>query len=169
MGFISSRELASKIQLDRNLMTKETPACYRPRYNGTSGSGRQVARGRLATSLEGSKWLIEIEYSRRSAVMIPRYEGWMELPMAGIGLEVKPGNDMTRIQVVCEHQQGLIYVVPAERSWVCSSANLPAHALAGFFREMVALKDPKVEALMQEWGVYYRQLPKDQDDGVTSE
>ena len=28
------------------------------------------------------------------------------------GLEVKPSEDMTRIQAVCEHQRGLIYVVP---------------------------------------------------------
>jgi hypothetical protein len=83
--------------------------------------------------------------------------------MATTGLEVKPGNDMTRIQAVCEHQQGLIYVVPAERSWVCSSEYMSAHALAGFFRELVALKNPSVEALMQEWGVYFRQLPAGQE------
>jgi hypothetical protein len=83
--------------------------------------------------------------------------------MAATGLEVKPGNDMTRIQAVCEHQQGLIYVVPAERSWVCTSEYMPAHALAGFFRELVALKDPRVESLMREWGVYFRQLPPPQE------
>ena len=83
--------------------------------------------------------------------------------MATTGLEVKPGDGMTRIQAVCEHQQGLIYVVPAERSWVCSSEYMPAHALAGFFRELIALKNPNVEALMQDWGVYYRQLPVGQE------
>lgn len=85
------------------------------------------------------------------------------------GLEVKPGNDMTRIQAVCEHQQGLIYVVPAERSWVCSSEYMPAHALAGFFRELVALKNPNVEALMQDWGVYFRQLPAAQEGDTPAE
>ncbi len=75
------------------------------------------------------------------------------------GLEVKPSEDMTRIQVVCEHQRGLIYVVPAERSWVCSAELMPAHALAGFFRELVALKNPAVEDLMKQWGLYFRQLP----------
>ncbi len=78
---------------------------------------------------------------------------------APAGLEVKASEDMTRIRVVCEHQRGLIYVVPAERSWVCSPESMPAHALAGFFRELVALKDPGVETLMKDWGLYYRQLP----------
>ena len=79
------------------------------------------------------------------------------------GLEVRPSEDMTRIQAVCEHQRGLIYVVPAERSWVCTTDSMPAHALAGFFRELVALKSPEVEDLMRQWGLYYRQLPAPQD------
>jgi hypothetical protein len=68
--------------------------------------------------------------------------------MAEFGLSVKPGEDMTRIQVTCPHQSGLIYVVPAERSWVCSSDQVPSDALAEFFRELVALKDPRVQELM---------------------
>ena len=79
------------------------------------------------------------------------------------GLEVKPSEDMTRIQAVCEHQRGLIYVVPGERSWVCTPESMPAHALAGFFRELVALKSPEVEGLMKQWGLYYRLLPAAQD------
>ena len=79
--------------------------------------------------------------------------------MAETGLSIKPSEDMTRIQVTCPHQSGLIYVVPAERSWVCSSELTASHALAGFFRELVALKDSRVQELMQSWGVYYRQLP----------
>lgn len=79
--------------------------------------------------------------------------------MPEFGLTIKPGEDMTRIQVSCPHQSGLLYVVPAERSWVCSGERIPSHALAGFFRELVALKDPRVQELMQSWGVYYRQLP----------
>ena len=79
--------------------------------------------------------------------------------MAEIGLSIKPGEEMTRIQVTCEHQSGLLYVVPAERSWVCSRDHMPAHALAGFFRELAALKDPRVQGLMQSWGIYFRQLP----------
>ena len=61
------------------------------------------------------------------------------------GLDIIPGNDMTRIRAACEHQRGLIYVVPAERSWVCDKEYLPAHALAGFFRELTALDSKEVE------------------------
>jgi len=83
--------------------------------------------------------------------------------MSEFGLNIKPGPDMTRIQATCAHQSGLLYVVPAERSWVCSSEHVPAHALAGFFRELVALKDQRVQELMQLWGIYYRQLPLDSE------
>ena len=79
--------------------------------------------------------------------------------MADTGITVKSGDGMTRVQVTCGHQSGLIYVVPAPRSWVCSEELIPAHALAGFFRELVALKHGPVAELMQEWGIYYRQLP----------
>ena len=85
------------------------------------------------------------------------------------GLDVIPGNDMTRIRAVCEHQRGLIYVVPAERSWVCDGAHLPAHALAGFFRELGALKNPEVQRLMQQWGLYFRELPEEREDPKVGE
>lgn len=77
------------------------------------------------------------------------------------GMSIKPGPDMTRIQLTCPHQSGLLYVVPANRSWVCDPAQVPAHALAGFFRELVNLNDGRVASLMQDWGLYYRQLPLD--------
>ena len=72
---------------------------------------------------------------------------------------ITTGEDMTRIRVSCEHQSGLIYIVPAERSWVCTNNRLPAHAIAGFFRELVALQQPAVSQLMKDWGIYYRELP----------
>ena len=91
--------------------------------------------------------------------------------MADLGMNVTTGDDMTRIQVSCEHQSGLIYIVPAERSWVCSSERMPAHAMAGFFRELAALQQPAVRQLMQDWGVYYRELPiaPAQGDAATEE
>ncbi len=79
--------------------------------------------------------------------------------MAEQGLSIKSGEDMTRIQVTCPHQSGLLYLVPAERSWVCSRELMPAHALAGFFRELLALRESRVAELMQQWGIYYRSLP----------
>ena len=91
--------------------------------------------------------------------------------MADLGMNVTTGDDMTRIQVSCEHQSGLIYIVPAERSWVCSSERMSAHAMAGFFRELAALQQPAVRQLMQDWGVYYRELPiaSTQGDAATEE
>ena len=88
---------------------------------------------------------------------------------AKTGISIKPGEDLTRIQVTCPHQSGLIYAVPAERSWVCSSEQTGAHALAGFFRELVALRDPRVQELMQSWGIYYRQLPLAIDEAETND
>ena len=85
------------------------------------------------------------------------------------GLEVITGNDMTRIRAICEHQRGLIYVVPAERSWVCDKEHLLAHALAGFFRELTALQNKEVEGLMQQWGIYFRQLPEEQESAEAGE
>ena len=84
------------------------------------------------------------------------------------GVIVKTGEDMARVQVTCPHQSGLIYAVPGDRSWVCTDELRPAHAMAGFFRELVALKDPRVESLMQEWGLYYRSLPLDSEAGGDS-
>ena len=82
-------------------------------------------------------------------------------------IRVKTGKDMARVQVTCPHQSGLIYVVPSERSWVCTDELRPAHALAGFFRELIMLKDPRVEDLMYQWGLYYRILPLESDDDDT--
>ena len=89
--------------------------------------------------------------------------------MTTSGLEIIPGNDMTRIKAVCDHQRGLIYVVPADRSWVCAQEFMPAHALAGFFRELTSMENKEVEELMQQWGIYYRQLPDEQEDSEESE
>ncbi len=79
--------------------------------------------------------------------------------MAEYGLLVKPGNDVTRLELSCEHQHGLLYMAPGERSWVCEPANRHAHALAGLFKELAALRDPRIQDAMQRWGVYFRELP----------
>ena len=79
------------------------------------------------------------------------------------GLAIKHGQGMTRVQISCMHQSGLLYVVPAEKSWVCSQEHMPAHALAGFLQELMDLRDPRVKELMQRWGIYFRQLPLGQE------
>ena len=77
--------------------------------------------------------------------------------MADLGLTVKHGSEGKRIEMQCEHQNGLVYVVRGEASWVCSDELLHAHALAGFFRELVELDDERIGDVMQRWGIYYRQ------------
>ena len=77
------------------------------------------------------------------------------------GVTIKEDTGNTRVEIQCEHQSGLIYVVPAEASWVCQPEHLHAHALAGFFRELLELSDPRITALMQRWGLYYRSRPLD--------
>ena len=79
--------------------------------------------------------------------------------MAESGVKVSLGSGGTRIELECEHQSGVLYTVPGEMSWVCTPDMLHAHALAGFLRELVKLESPEVEALMQRWGVYYRERP----------
>jgi len=87
------------------------------------------------------------------------------VPMAEFGLNVKHDSGGKRIEVQCKHQNGLIYVVPSEASWVCSEELLHAHAMAGFFQQLVALDDPRVKEIMQRWGLYFRERPLADEDG----
>ena len=75
------------------------------------------------------------------------------------GITVKSGQEGSRIELQCPHQNGLLYAVPGEASWVCSAELLPAHAMAGFLKELVKLGEPRVQGLMQRWGLYYRDRP----------
>ena len=86
-----------------------------------------------------------------------------------VGFVVNHSQDQIRINAVCPHQNAVIYVVPAQRSWVCTPELLHAHALAGFFKGLLALQDPKITALMQEWGVYCRELPLELVENGTSQ
>ena len=79
--------------------------------------------------------------------------------MAGFGLNVRHDTGGKRIEVRCAHQNGLLYVVPGEASWVCSEEWLHAHALAGFFKQLTELNDQRVQEVMQRWGLYFRERP----------
>ena len=81
------------------------------------------------------------------------------------GVSIVPGKGTTRIHMGCTHQKGLVYVVPAEKSWVCTEEMLPGHALAGFLGELTAQGDARVEEMMQQWGIYYRQMPLEETEG----
>ena len=75
------------------------------------------------------------------------------------GITVHQGREGSRVEIQCEHQNGLLYAVAAEASWVCSDEVRHAHSLAGFFKELMNLEDARVEALMQRWGLYFRERP----------
>ena len=79
--------------------------------------------------------------------------------MSAFGLAVKGGSGSKRLELECEHQSGLLYVVPSEASWVCSEELLHVHALAGFFNQLATLNDPRVKEVMQRWGLYFRERP----------
>ncbi len=84
--------------------------------------------------------------------------------MGQFGLNIKTDQGGKRVELECEHQNGLLYVVPAESSWVCSQELMHAHAMAGFFRQLTELNDERVYELMQRWGLYYRPRPLAADE-----
>ena len=79
--------------------------------------------------------------------------------MPEFGLTLKQDTGGKRLEIQCEHQNGLLYIVPSKSSWVCSEELLHAHAMAGFFRQLVELDSTDVKELMQRWGLYYRERP----------
>ncbi|MCH8109767.1 MAG: hypothetical protein IIB15_06530 [Chloroflexi bacterium] len=79
--------------------------------------------------------------------------------MAEFGLTVKHDSGGKRVEMQCAHQNGLLYVVPSEASWVCSEELLHAHAIAGFFKQLAELDNPEVKDIMQRWGLYFRERP----------
>ena len=86
--------------------------------------------------------------------------------MANFGLTVKQATPGKRIEMQCKHQNGLLYIVPSEATWVCSEELLHAHALAGFFKQLSKLEDQRVTELMQQWGLYFRERAlASEDDG----
>jgi len=72
------------------------------------------------------------------------------------GLMIKGSDGSKRIHLKCEHQNGVLYVVPAEASWVCDEDLLHAHSIAGFFDDIVDLDNKNIQQIMQKWGIYYR-------------
>ena len=81
------------------------------------------------------------------------------------GITVKNDHGGSRIEIRAQNQAGLLYAVPAAASWVATPEQLPAHALAGFLNDLVALDSPQVGELMKKWGLYFRPLALDSDEG----
>jgi len=78
--------------------------------------------------------------------------------MSRYGITIKNASEGNRITLTCEHNGGIIYIVPSESSWVCSEENIGAHAITGFFEDLTNIESTQVTALMQKWGLYYRTL-----------
>ena len=76
--------------------------------------------------------------------------------MGEYGLNIKQDTEGKRLEMQCPHQNGLLYVIAADSSWVCSEDLRHAHALAGFFGQLMELDDDRIHSLMQRWGIYYR-------------
>ena len=79
--------------------------------------------------------------------------------MGNFGSKMIRGTNSSRIELKCDHQNGLMYVIPGDNTWVCAEGSRHAHALAGFFSELTEMEDQRIHNLMQKWGLYYR--PKD--------
>ena len=79
------------------------------------------------------------------------------------GITVKHDQDSKRIELQCQHQNGVIYIVPSEASWVCPPEHLHAHAMAGFLGELVQLPIPQLRDLFQRWGLYFRERPLEEN------
>jgi len=79
--------------------------------------------------------------------------------MKKLGLKIKSDSELTKIEMQCIHQNGLIYVIPAESSWVCTEDLRHVHALSGFFKQLIEFDDPKIQDAMQKWGIYFRPRP----------
>ena len=78
--------------------------------------------------------------------------------MAKHGISIKNASEGKRITLGCDHNSGVIYIVPSEASWVCSQENIAAHTISGFFRDLIKLENSQIDQIMQKWGLYYRGL-----------
>ena len=74
------------------------------------------------------------------------------------GISIKNASEGKRIKLNCDHNSGVLYIVPSEASWVCNQETIAAHAIAGFLRDLTKIGDSHVDQIMQKWGLYYRSL-----------
>lgn len=74
------------------------------------------------------------------------------------GITVKQGSGGTRVEIRARNQAGLLYAVPSEASWVAEPEQLHAHAIAGFFNDLMSLDSPDVRRMMEKWGLSFRPL-----------
>ena len=85
------------------------------------------------------------------------------------GLNIRGSDGSKRIDIKCEHQNGVLYVVPSEANWVCTESLLHAHSIAGFFSDITNLDDEALQKIMQKWGIYYRTVTSENSEREDSE
>ncbi len=65
-------------------------------------------------------------------------------------------NGTTRININCNHERSILYVVPTESNWVCENEKMHLHSLSGIFKTLLTLNKPEIKDAMQKWGIYVR-------------
>ena len=74
------------------------------------------------------------------------------------GITVTLDSGGTRVEIRAQNQAGLLYAAPSEASWVATPEQLHAHAIAGFFTDLMKVDSLEVRGLMNKWGLYFRPL-----------
>ena len=76
------------------------------------------------------------------------------------GFEIKCQTDMATIKLGGSHQHCLLYVLHgAKGNWVVDKNEIIGHSLAGLMKDITALQDPRIQTILDKWGIRYRSLP----------
>tara|TARA_Y100001960_G_C14561457_1_gene771015 strand:+ start:694 stop:948 length:255 start_codon:yes stop_codon:yes gene_type:complete len=69
---------------------------------------------------------------------------------------IEHGDQSKKFKLKCDHRGGILYIIPSEASWVCDDTSFHAHAIEGFFSDLLKISDPQIENLFNKWGMFYR-------------
>tara|TARA_B100000676_G_C18053347_1_gene832685 strand:+ start:1388 stop:1696 length:309 start_codon:yes stop_codon:yes gene_type:complete len=80
------------------------------------------------------------------------------------GLTIKNQQDLTSLEASSSNQHGLIYITHgAPKNWVAKPDEMVSHTLAGFFKALNQIDDPRIASLMNDYGLVYRELEIDNE------
>jgi len=80
------------------------------------------------------------------------------------GLTIKNQEDLTSIEASSSNQHGLIYITHgAPKNWVAKPEEMISHTLAGFFKALNLIDDPRIKDLFNDYGLVYRELEIDNE------
>ncbi|MBA66829.1 MAG: hypothetical protein CL756_02915 [Chloroflexi bacterium] len=78
------------------------------------------------------------------------------------GLTIKNQQDLTSIEASSSNQHGLIYITHgAPKNWVAKPEEMVSHTLAGLFKALDQIDDARIQNLMRDYGLVYRELEID--------